>query len=87
MEEKRASRISVRKIAAPKVNRDFVSQISRPEVLTDERFSRMWTDPTMKIDMESDAFKRVKSMKRVRHDFPLFFILFVSLPPMVSRAL
>lgn len=60
MEEKRSSRISVNRGKAPKVNQHVAAVTTRPEILQDPRFARMWSDQTMKVDTDSDAYKRVK---------------------------
>lgn len=68
MEKKRASRISAKPSgkSSRKINQKFLNEISQKNlnvaanVVSDPRFSRMFTDSNMLVDNMSEAYKRIR---------------------------
>lgn len=72
MDKKRGSRISAQPVvkSGTKINQELLDAVSSKQgsraaqnILDDDRFGRLFQDPNMKVDFESEAFKRTASRK------------------------
>ena len=57
---RRSVRAQFLSIVGPKVNQHVAAVTNRPEILEDPRFTRMWSDNSVKVDTGSDAYKRMR---------------------------